>query len=92
MHLSNLFHSLLACRAQEVERLAQNIYNGHSPSQQLLLEIGARGMNVKELVTHLDRLHLEDILCDLVEHRKNTHLNIHNFLHITKNNPRNKNK
>ncbi|XP_046337199.2 mucosa-associated lymphoid tissue lymphoma translocation protein 1 homolog [Haliotis rufescens] len=46
----------------EIERFAMQIYSNGSPSTQLLLSLGARGMKVTELVHYLDQLKLEKIL------------------------------
>lgn len=54
----------------EVEKMAQCIYSNGSPAQQLLLQVGARGMTVRHLVELLDKLRLDTILIDLVEYRK----------------------
>lgn len=49
--------------------MAQCIYSNGSPAQQLLLQVGARGMTVRHLVELLDKLRLDTILIDLVEYQ-----------------------
>lgn len=55
--------------AQDVERFAQEIYKGKSPSDQMLLELGAKSMNTSQLVDLLDELHLEDVLSHFINHK-----------------------
>ena len=64
-----VMHAILfvTVRAQDVERLAQEIYKGGSPSSQMLLEVGAKAMETSDLVELLHELQLEDVLTHLVE-------------------------
>ena len=50
-----------------MERLAQELHKGGSPSSQMLMEVGAKAMETSHLVELLDELHLEDVLSLLVE-------------------------
>lgn len=54
--------------AQDVERFAQEIHKGKSPSDQMLLDLGSKAMNTKNLVERLEQLHMEDILYHFVYH------------------------
>jgi hypothetical protein len=57
-----------------VERLAQEIHKGKSPSDQMFLELGARLMDTSDFVQLLDQLHLEDVLENFVQHGEETNL------------------
>lgn len=55
-------------KAQDVERFALQIQRGGSPSDQMLLELGAKAMNTENLVQLLCDMQLEDVLSHFLEY------------------------
>ncbi|XP_076466022.1 mucosa-associated lymphoid tissue lymphoma translocation protein 1-like [Babylonia areolata] len=55
-------------KAQDVERFALQSQGGSSPSNQMLLELGAKAMDTETLVEVLSDLKLEDVLTHFVEY------------------------
>ncbi|KAL8591249.1 hypothetical protein ACOMHN_017573 [Nucella lapillus] len=55
-------------KAQDVERFAVQTQRGSSPTDQMMLELGAKAMNTGNLVDLLNELELEDLLRHFVEH------------------------
>ncbi|XP_041364513.1 mucosa-associated lymphoid tissue lymphoma translocation protein 1 homolog [Gigantopelta aegis] len=62
--LASILEHPFGFKSFEIEKMAMQIYSSGSPTEQLILELGARGMVVQELVRYLDTLRLEAILVD----------------------------
>ena len=70
MYSQLAFNNLHVCSGQDVEMWALELQRGNSPTTKMIMELGSKAMNVKELVEILHELQIEVLLKEFLLPRR----------------------